>query len=539
MLSTTETPKDDSKWPFVAIFDDFTETNEVLEPVECVVEGSIPNWLSGQLYRTGPGVFSFTGNGRKISMSHWFDGIGVTHLFQIHTSGTVTYRNCITGKARKESLEKNGVLGATFGPSETIHEDPCKALYKKVMTTFGHPDQEGNMNTTISPRFVVPGKDAPICVIRTDANGLQIIDPVTLKPIEKSVANYGILDAALGKGTLSAAHEEFDPLTNSFINLVATVSMKPEYIVFDSPQSLPAQPTTILAKFRDSHLAYQHSFSSTRKYIVIQLWPVAFGLKGLKIMKTGNLTGAMEWDPKRKTRMVVIDRAEKKVVAEYQHEADFCFHTVNAFDDAETGDVVMDLLMCKTGEVVMAGFGVAGMRESSDATVVDRIRELSTTRFTRIRLPGLEVEKSKYVQGDVMSKTAPHTQLVFDNPISMELPRINQAWRHRPDYRFAYGVSTMFRHLHSHALFDSLVKFDTSTQKYLSWYKVGHSPSEPMFVANPHGDGSEDDGVVLSVVLDGSLTKSYLLVLDAKTFLEIAKADIGQALPYGFHGAFV
>jgi carotenoid cleavage dioxygenase-like enzyme len=48
----------------------------------------------------------------------------------------------------------------------------------------------------------------------------------------------------------------------------------------------------------------------------------------------------------------------------------------------------------------------------------------------------------------------------------------------------------------------------------------------------------EDDGVVLSVVLDGATERSCLLVLDAATFAELARAEVPHAIPFGFHGQF-
>jgi carotenoid cleavage dioxygenase-like enzyme len=44
--------------------------------------------------------------------------------------------------------------------------------------------------------------------------------------------------------------------------------------------------------------------------------------------------------------------------------------------------------------------------------------------------------------------------------------------------------------------------------------------------------------VVLSVVLDGEKGNSFLLVLDAKTFTEQARAEVPQHIPFGFHGEF-
>eukprot|EP00961_Rhodomonas_salina_P172534 2326706-Rhodomonas_salina.1 len=58
---------------------------------------------------------------------------------------------------------------------------------------------------------------------------------------------------------------------------------------------------------------------------------------------------------------------------------------------------------------------------------------------------------------------------------------------------------------------------------------------EPIFVPNPQA-ASEDDGVLLSVVLDGSTDKSFLLGLDAATMQEVFRAQLPHHCPAGFHG---
>ena len=64
-------------------------------------------------------------------------------------------------------------------------------------------------------------------------------------------------------------------------------------------------------------------------------------------------------------------------------------------------------------------------------------------------------------------------------------------------------------------------------------------PSEPVFVPSPGNDNDEDDGVLLSVVFEGQKVQSYLVVLNAKTLLELARVDLPQVIPLSFgHGSF-
>ena len=55
--------------------------------------------------------------------------------------------------------------------------------------------------------------------------------------------------------------------------------------------------------------------------------------------------------------------------------------------------------------------------------------------------------------------------------------------------------------------------------------------------ASPGGT-DEDEGVVLSVVLDARAGRSFLLVLDAGTFEELARAEAPHHIPFGFHGQY-
>ena len=70
------------------------------------------------------------------------------------------------------------------------------------------------------------------------------------------------------------------------------------------------------------------------------------------------------------------------------------------------------------------------------------------------------------------------------------------------------------------------------------WCKEGHYPSEPIFVPNPEGI-TEDDGILLSTVLDGNTEKSYLLMLDANTMETLSVTYAPIRIPFTVHGTFI
>jgi torulene dioxygenase len=114
----------------------------------------------------------------------------------------------------------------------------------------------------------------------------------------------------------------------------------------------------------------------------------------------------------------------------------------------------------------------------------------------------------------------------------MELPTINPRYLTQR-HRFTYGCADRLKS----SFMDGIVKFDNTTQQSVFWEVEGHTPGEPIFVADPEGT-AEDDGVLLTVVLNGYVDKSYLLVLNAKDLTEMGRAEMQGPMSFGFHGAY-
>ena len=115
----------------------------------------------------------------------------------------------------------------------------------------------------------------------------------------------------------------------------------------------------------------------------------------------------------------------------------------------------------------------------------------------------------------------------------LELPRINYARCAGKPYRYVWGTGIEVEG----DFVDSIVKIDTETGTVATWHQPGLYPGEPVFVPSPAAK-AEDEGVLLSVVVDIDKDRSFLLVLDACTLSELARADAPHPIPFHFHGAF-
>ena len=162
-----------------------------------------------------------------------------------------------------------------------------------------------------------------------------------------------------------------------------------------------------------------------------------------------------------------------------------------------------------------------------------RDKKLSNTANPSIRRYTLNLNTGKTVSEKDFSRKG-EDGLWYNTSL---LPRINDKYRGK-NYCYVYletaanaGSSLDYADM-------ALVKKDVCTDAPLKvWHVDFHYPSEPQFVPNP-ASTSEDDGVLLSTVLDGKAKKSYLLVLDAKSFTEVSRVYIPSIQPTGLHGQY-
>ncbi|HEX8261112.1 MAG TPA: carotenoid oxygenase family protein, partial [Rubrobacteraceae bacterium] len=70
------------------------------------VEGVIPPWLRGTLFRNGPGTWE-AGESR---MRHWFDGLAMLHRFGFH-EGEVSYANKYLRSPQYQHVRREGRIG--------------------------------------------------------------------------------------------------------------------------------------------------------------------------------------------------------------------------------------------------------------------------------------------------------------------------------------------------------------------------------------------------------------------------------------------
>ncbi len=455
---------------------------------ELPLTGELPDWLGGSLLRTGPAKFEVGGTaaeGGGQRMRHWFDGLAMLHRFTID-AGRVSYGNRFLESRSYRSARDRGRI--VYGEFAT---DPCRSLFKRVQTLFSQSALPDNANvnlTRLGERFVAM-TETPL--------------PVQFDPHTLRAAGVHPFKAP---GQLTTAHPHADRATGGMLNYAAKLGVRSSYRFFAvDPSERGPHPSRVrvIASLPVKEPAYMHSFGLTERWLVLAEFPfvvnpLALALSGRPYIEN------YRWKPELGTRFTLVDRATGRATAGFQTDPCFAFHHVNAYEDGD--DVVVDLCITPDAGIVQDLY-------------LDRLRAgkpVTPATLTRFRL-------------GLADRSVRREQLADE---AIELPRINYERCNERPYRYVWGVGSI-----SDRWLGRILKMDTAGDATRCWSHPGCYPGEPVFVARPDAE-HEDDGVLLSVVLDADAGASFLLVLDAADLSELARAQAPHHIPFGFHGQF-
>jgi beta,beta-carotene 9',10'-dioxygenase len=440
------------------------------------VQGELPAWLAGSLVRSGPARFEVG----KQSMTHWFDGLAMLYRFTI-ADGRVSYGNrFLESRSYRAAHKHDRIVYSEFAT------DPCRTLFKRVQSLFfpsAMPDN-ANINTMkLGDRFIALTETA--IPVQFDAR--------TLKAAR--VAPY------TAPGHLSTAHPHVDRSSGAMLNYAVRLGPVSHYRFFAlDPSNIKPR---VLASWPVREPSYMHSFGLTERWLVLA--ESAFVVNPLRLAFAGKpYIGNYRWKPELGSHFTLIDRRSLRRVAGFQTDAFLTFHHINAYDDGD--QVVVDLCTYPDAALI-------------EELHLDRLRAgmpFQSARPMRFRL-------------NLSDRSVICKQLAAGG---FELPRINYERCNGRAYRYTWGTD-----VGPSGVYDQIVKIDTSDGSRLAWAEPGCYPSEPVFVASPGAEG-EDDGILLSVVLDANVGQSFLLALDAATLTELARARAPHHIPFTFHGQF-
>jgi len=233
--------------------------------------------------------------------------------------------------------------------------------------------------------------------------------------------------------------------------------------------------------------------------------------------------GHVDWkgwnsNPLASTHLRLVNRTSGQSVIYPLHHNLFAIHQVNAYHDPTSNTLVVDTIQLFPSVLPCSiAFEQLTMKFEKTKCTMPAV---AGSKLFRIRVPLGEPGKTL-------------VPVRVGNITGVEFPTIRYDDLNGKPYKYVYASWSK-----KQADFDSIVKVDMDTGDYSVWSIPGHFPGEPIFLANPDGT-AEDDGTVMTNVLDTTKNQTYLLLLDAKTLKESARAGpTPHVIPHGYHGRY-
>lgn len=462
--------------PYAAGFDSLT-SEFTLRNIP--ITGSMPSWLGGSLLRNGPAKFEVG----STQFNHWFDGLAMLHAFSF-AGGKVSYANRFLRSSAWDAWQERGRIEySEFGT------DPCRSIFSGVSSQ------------SLPIPIIAPVPNANVSIEHWAGRFRALTEmPVPVRFDSTTLNTLGVDPGAAGQ--MGTAHPHHDPVTKERFSYETVLVGKTGVNVYVEKGT----SKRLLAFIPQAKPRYMHSFSLTKRYVILFTQPFEVDPASFLSGTAKPIIEHFAWNSKEAATVKVIDRVKGGVAASFDISPFFVFHHINAYESSSSR-IVLD---------------VSG---HTDASIINALY-LRNLRSADQRMPRITIRR---VSLDMRSKRASISPL---SDTDLELPRINYDHYNQKAYRYAYGIGQQGA---NSGFVDRLAKIDVKTGSAKFWREPGCYPGEPVFVPRPNAT-REDDGVVLSVVLDTNRGSSFLSIIEGSSFTERARARVPHIIPFGFHG---
>lgn len=308
-----------------------------------------------------------------------------------------------------------------------------------------------------------------------------------------TLGSFQFKDALPKEKCWESAHPHRDSVTGTIFNFLIEFGQKSYYVLYRIKEGSSSRE--MLSKIPVELPSYMHSFAMTEHFLILTEFP--FLLNPHDLLTSGKpFIDNFQWLPERGTRFLVIDKSSGKIVYDIISEPIFSFHHANAYE--KDGEIMIDL-----------------MAYSSIALHPDIFPQATRlpnkgTEWSRLMRYRLNLQNSGLIASTLLEEEG-------------EYPRIDDRLDGKP-YRYLYMTTK-----------NGVAKLDLQTGDLTKWQQKNATAMEPVFVPEPHSK-EEDTGVILTIVEENE--NAYLLILDAKTLIEMARAELPHLIPGSFHGQF-
>lgn len=455
----------------------FQSLKQELSDQKLEISGTIPSWLKGSFISIGPAIFEI-GSTKAI---HWLDGLGMVYLFSIDGQ-SITYTNKLVESGYcKECIAKGKLRGSTPEQKKSTWAKLTSAVSSAPRPIYDN----ANINVACFNKELVALTETPYPIC---------LDTTTLQTTGKFTFDDKL------ETQFTSAHPLYDSTTQEWYGVGIHYAHNSDYVIYKMGKE--GAKRQIVATIPVGYPTYIHSFAMTPHYIIITETPFTVSPYDLLLSDTSFIDN-FNWKPKNGTHFIVVDKKTGKKVGSYKTDPFFTLHHVNAYE--QNNDIIIDLMAYKNPNIVKA------------------------FAYENLCNPKLDIPPAYLKRFTINLEDGTVTSCKMSSH-NIELPNINpQMLMHQ--YHYMYVTSS------DHGVAQHIFKIEVNSKHHQQWHQRNAYPTEAVFVPRP-GSTQEDDGVVISLVLDAAQKKSFLLILDAKNLKELARAYTPHAIPFTVHSKF-
>ena len=456
------------------------------------VEGKIPEDLSGVLYRNGPAIFQ----NFEMSYDHLFDGDGAvvgTRISKGQAEGAVRIVQSL-GLQKERQKGKAIYNGGGYGTSASS--------LPRFLWQFLRYDLKNVANTN-----VFCWQDRLFALVESCRP--TELSPQTLETIGESDFDKVILQNF-------TAHPHRVAARKCTYGFGVRMGRKTYLDVYALPDSGEAQRLISLSLPGPTMI---HDFIATEKHLLFFVPPLKVSFPTL--FKTrGNFQESFQFNADEGTEVIIIPIDDPSRHKRFNVDAFYQWHFANAWEEGE--EIVVDF--CKY----------------PDFKSNQQIRDLYRVWEDSVPVQSLESPFEGHLWRSRVSMN--QSQVTHEERWShpCEFPRIHPEMEGQ-ETRYIYLASFSTPEQSQITPADQIAVVDMKTGQTSAHNFGEHTyPSEPIYVPKPKAE-DENDGWILTQVLDVAQQASFFAVLDAQRIQEepLAKIWYEHPLPFSFHGNWI
>jgi hypothetical protein len=522
----------------------------------------VPAWLVGSVFILIPCVFDVYYWKSRVTVS------GIVTRREMRTIEGLT--DCPRMMVQVEFMESGQVVQVRsnlLSPGaleewQRAQGDTGKLDAKRVAMVLGgrrrhawweaHPKEWDPESTVIQetiqtnfPMGPYRGSDNRLILHQAGSKLIQLLDPTSLRPRQ----NLKYTELNRDFIGVPCPAPVTDPRTRQVINVLCEYSKRGKghwakyHIVSLAPATEAFQDVPHVGNVIATFMAPPTklvNFAITESHVVVPIHSLRY-IDKQPDFNLGIVDGVNEYlqfDEQADTLFYIISRQYGQLVAVYRSEPAFISDIVNAFEadqgggSAGGGTIFIDAI---ASDRPPERVPVSGLRVNQvDELTKERPSGMTLRRYCMFRL-GEEIARFDGAAGQLPSFPLALFHHLTDYPLwatsaapmSIGCP-----------YRYAYGMS-IDRDNRGRPGFlpNAILKCDLATPiRSMQWHRIGCYPSAPVFVPQSdliYGSRAEDEGVLISIVLDVFAQRSYIVVLDARDLRELARYILPRTLPLG------